>query len=102
MKQIELELFNDMIKIFREIDIQYNYKEAGFFQMIQTDGAIRTAKEIINKADVTEGFIKLAEDNRLDLSLEAIVIKDKYKEVFTNEERKICLKRLKKYGYKEK
>ena len=101
MREIELDLFTDMIKIYRETDIQCNYKAAGFFQMIQTDGAITTAKEIINNAEVTEGFMKLAECNRLDLSVEALITQDKYKELFTAKERKICLNRLKKYGYKE-
>ena len=38
----------------------------------------------------------------LDLSLEALIIKDKYKELFTEEQREKCLNRLKKYGYKHK
>ena len=37
----------------------------------------------------------------LDLSLEALIIKDKYKELFTEEEIEKCLNRLKEYGYKE-
>ncbi|MBD7914667.1 hypothetical protein H9660_05865 [Clostridium sp. Sa3CUN1] len=101
MREIELDLFTDMMKIYRETDAQCNFKAAGFFQMIQTEGAITTAKEIINNSEVTEGFIKLAECNRLDLSLEALVIQDKYKELFTPKERKICINRLKKHGYKE-
>ncbi len=101
MREIELDLFTDMIKIYRETDTQCNYKSAGFFQGIQSNGAITTAKEIINNKEVTEGFIKLAECNRLDLSVEALIVQDKYKELFTAKERKICLNRLKKYGYKE-
>ena len=101
MKEIELNLFTDMIRIYRETDIQCNYKAAGFFQMIQNDGAIITAKEIVNKTELTEGFMKLAECNRLDLSVEALIIQEKYKELFTPKERKICISRLKKHGYKE-
>lgn len=40
------------------------------------------------------------ECKRLDLSLEVLVLKEKYKELFTDEEREICINRLKDYGYK--
>lgn len=101
MREIELNLFTDMIKIYRETDAQCNYRATGFFQKIQSDGAITTAKEIINNEELTEGFIKLAECNRLDLSVEALIVQEKYKELFTPKERKICINRLKKHGYKE-
>lgn len=101
MKQIELDLFNDMVNIYREADRQCNYKPTRFLQTLQVKGAIVTAKELINKPGVTEGFTRLWECKRLDLSLEALVIKDKYKELFTKEEREICLNRLKEYGYKK-
>lgn len=102
MRQIELELFNDMVNIYREADVQCDYKQAGFLQNLQVKGAIVTAKEIINASEVTEGFTKLVECNRLDLSVEALIAKDKYKELFTAQERKICLKRLKAHGYVSK
>lgn len=101
MRKIELDLFNDMVNIYKEADIQCNYKPTRFFQMLQTKGAIVTAKELINKSGVTDGFTRLWECKRLDLSLEALIIKDKYKELFTEEEIEKCLNRLKEYGYKE-
>lgn len=39
------------------------------------------------------------ECKRLDLSIEALVMKDKYKELFTDEERRICKDRLKEYDF---
>lgn len=102
MRQIELELFNDMVNIYREADVQCNYKQAGFLQKLQLKGAIVAAKEVINATELTESFTKLMECNRLDLSLEALIAKDKYKELFTAQERKICLKRLKEHGYASK
>ena len=102
MRQIELELFNDMVNIYREADVQCNYKQAGFLQKLQLKGAIVAAKEVINATELTESFTKLMECNRLDLSLEALIAKDKYKELFTAQERKLCLKRLKEHGYTSK
>lgn len=99
MRQIELDLFNDMVNLYREVDKQCNYKQMGFLQTLQVNGAIETVKELINRSDITDWFKRLLECNRLDLSVEALVVKDKYDELFTVAEKKICLKRLKEYGY---
>ncbi|WP_253198392.1 hypothetical protein [Clostridium gasigenes] len=56
-------------------------------------------KIVINKDGVTEEFTRLWSCKRLDLSLEVLVLNAKYKELFTDEERAICLNRLKGYGY---
>lgn len=99
MNQIELELYKDMINIYKESDLQCNYRPTRFLQMLNEKGALITAKELINKSNATEGFTRLWECKRLDLSLEVLILKDKYKELFTDNERQLCLDRLKEYGY---
>lgn len=95
----EIELYKDMINIYKEADLQCNYRPTRFLQMLNEKGALITAKELINKSNVTEGFTRLWECKRLDLSLENLILKDKYKELFTDNERQLCLDRLKEYGY---
>lgn len=68
--------------------------------MINNKGVLLVVKELINKEGVIEGFIRLWECKRLDLLLEVLVLKEKYKELFIDEEREICINRLKDYGYK--
>jgi hypothetical protein len=48
---------------------------------------------------VTEGFEKLWEKRRLDLSVETLVLNTDFKELFTEEERIIAKTRLAEYGY---
>ena len=100
MNQIELDLYHNMVNIYKEADLQCNYKPTRFLQLINNKGALLAAKELINKEGDTEGFTRLWECKRLDLSLEVLVLKEKYKELFTDEEREICINRLKDYGYK--
>lgn len=100
MNQIELDLYHDMVNIYKEADLQCNYKPTRFLQLINNKGALLAAKELINKEGATEGFTRLWECKRLDLSLEVLVLKEKYKELFTDEEREISINRLKDYGYK--
>lgn len=67
--------------------------------MLANEGGIKTDKKLICKNGGTVGFEKLYECKRLDLSVEALVYQDKYKELFTEEEITMCKERLKEYGY---
>lgn len=51
---------------------------------------IPPAKQLISKSGGTYGFEILWDNNRLDLSVEVLVLKSEYQELFTEEERKIC------------
>lgn len=99
MKDIELDLYKDMVNIYKESDLQCNYRPTRFLQMLNEKGALITAKELINKSNATDGFTRLWECNRLDLSLEALVLKEKYIALFSEKERNKCKERLISYGY---
>lgn len=99
MSQLELDFYKEMLNIYEQADIQCNYRATRFKQMVAENGGVITAKKLISKNGGTEGFLRLWECNRLDLSIEALVLKDKYKELFTNEERRICKDRLKEYDF---
>lgn len=97
---IEKDLYDDMVNIYNEASLQCNYKPIRFLQMLNSKGPVITAKELIRKHGVTYDFNRLWECGRLDLSLEALLLKDKYKVLFTEEEIEICKNRLKEYEYK--
>ena len=75
------------------------YNAGYFWQMVCEKGGLQTAKHLIHTEQPSEGFSKLWELKRLDLSVEAHVIKPEYKELFTDAEQQICLARLEEYGY---
>jgi hypothetical protein len=51
------------------------------------------------KDDVSDGFTTLWELKRLDLSVEAFVLRPEYAPLFTEEERAIARARLRQYEY---
>jgi hypothetical protein len=51
------------------------------------------------KDDVSDGFTTLWKLQRVDLSVEAYVLRPEYAPLFTEEERAIARARLKGYGY---
>ena len=61
MNQIELDLYHNMVNIYKEADLQCNYKPTRFLQLINNKGALLAAKELINKEGATEGFTRLWE-----------------------------------------
>ncbi len=88
-----------MLNIYEQAYLQCNYRSTRFRQMVANEGEVKTAKKLIYKNGGTAGFERLYKCNRLDLSVEALVSQDKYRELFTEEEITMCKERLKEYGY---
>lgn len=99
MKALENKFNADMQNIYKIAKKELGYKAARFLQLITHFGGLQTAKKLISKDGGTYGFEVLWEHKRLDLSVEAHVIKQEYIDLFTEEERNICKKRLKVFGY---
>ena len=93
--------FNIAMKdIYQTAKRECGYNATRFMQMVAEKGGVIAAKQLISKPGGTDGFATLWECKRLDLSVEACVLKEEYKELFTDEERKMCKDRLKEFGYK--
>lgn len=99
---VELERkFNIAMRdIYDNAKRECGYVATRFLQMLSEKGGVVTAKNLISKEGGTEGFTKLWEFGRLDLSVEALILKKEYRELFTEEERNMCRYRLLKFGYK--
>ena len=99
MKKLELQFQNEMLYTYREAK-KLGYKPGIFLDMIATYGAVETAKKLLATEDyIQEGIKRLWELKRLDLSMEASVIKSEYKSLFTDKELATAHKRLKELGY---
>jgi hypothetical protein len=66
--------------------------------MLLEYGGVETARRLLRKDDISDGFTTLWELKRLDLSVEAYVLRSEYTPLFTEEERGIARARLKEYG----
>lgn len=76
----------------------FGYQPVRFRQMLAEHGGIETARRLI-RGSATSGFDTLWEHQRLDLSVEALVIDPQWRALFSDEEAKMASKRLKQYGY---
>ena len=92
----------EMIDIYMTAKKECGYNASRFLQMLGAKGGLAAAKQLISKPGGTDGFTTLWEHGRLDLSVDAHVLKAEYAELFTDEERRMCRERLEQFGYMAK
>lgn len=96
---LEKQFEQEMVDIYMAAKKECGYNASRFLQLISAKGGLTAAKQLISKAGGTDGFTTLWEHGRLDLSVEAHVLKPEYYGLFTDSERKLCKDRLEKFGY---
>jgi len=97
-EQLKEEFHEAMEEIYRRAKSEADYNATRFHQMLADVGGLETARRLI--PHMSEGFTKLWEKGRLDLTVEAMVWNTpKFYELFSPEELETCRKRLDDCGY---
>mgnify|MGYP002622247027 CR=1 FL=1 len=78
-------------------ELRYNPRH--FRVMVNQYGALETARRLLRAPSVSDGFVSLAERDRLDLAIEVLVVDERFAELFTDEERTIARRRLADFGF---
>lgn len=95
MADLEAQFEQEMLNIYERAKAELGYNASYFLQMVHQDGGLATAKALVNKKTVSDGYGVLAEKGRLDLTVEALVVQEPWQELFTEDELKRAQKRLK-------
>ena len=100
MENLKREFERDMRRDYEEAR-KLGYKANRFLQMLNKYGGVETAKKLLaTDKFIQDGIIKLWKLGRLDLTVEALIDKNKkYEVLFTPPELKIVKKRLKDLKY---
>lgn len=89
-----------MFQVYRRAKDEAGYNATIFIQMLADKKGVQTAKTLINAPKPSDGYTALYLRNRLDLTVEALVIEDeRWHILFTDEELNRARKRLKEYQY---
>lgn len=92
-----------MFDIYRRADAEIGYRPTIFLDMLHKRGGIATAKQLINASKPSDGYTRLYEANRLDLTVEAVVVENEtWHPLFTGDELAKARRRLRDYHYKPK
>lgn len=99
MQELERRFHSDMVAIHATAKRELHYNASRFLQMVSERGGLEAARQLLHVCTVSEGFTTLWERSRLDLSVEAHVLKPEYTELFTEDERLVARQRLDEYGF---
>lgn len=92
---LEAQLHEEMLAIYHCIGRETGYWARRYLQHVKRVGGLQAAKDWLKPKSVpTSGLQKLVEINRLDLSLEALVLRQPWSSLFTSEELSVAQKRL--------
>ena len=98
-KNREAAFHEAMLEIYERAKTECHYNASRFFQMVGERGGLGAARYLLH-APVSDGFTALWQCNRLDLTVEAYVLKPEWQGLFTQDELALARKRLSEVGYK--
>ena len=101
MADVERRFGEVMFAIYRNAK-DIGYTPSIFLRTLHDKGPLQTARQLINASQPSDGYTRLWELQRLDLSVEAVVHDNaEWHELFTQDELQRCKRRLADYGYFE-
>lgn len=100
MANLERQFHTAMLGIYEIAKKNCNYNATRFLAVVNEKGGYRTAQTLLGTDKVSEGLTAIWECGRLDLTVEALVLRPEFAPLFTAEEKATATKRLKDYGYK--
>jgi len=98
MDQAELDFQNALEAAINECH-KIGYHPTGFMGMITSSGAFEAVRRLLDKHDGASGFTELLLKGRLDLSVEAIVLKPEWRTCFSPQELDTARRRLAEARY---
>ena len=99
LKELEMQFNKDLIARCQLAQKECGVNATRFMQAIERFGGAATAKELIKKQKLSDGFSALEGKGRLDLSMEAAVIDKRFTQLFTDDEVNYCFEILCESGY---
>ncbi len=98
-EELERRFHEEMLNVYRRAKSECRYNAGYFLKMVNEHGGLKTAKILLDKDDVSEGFTALWERGRLDLTVEAVVLTDPWHTLFSDTQLETARKRLQDLGY---
>ena len=95
---IERRFHEEMLGIYREAT-GIGYYPSYFLQMVAEQGGLSAAKRLLGSNTPSSGFVRLWEEQRLDLSVEALALQEPWNSLFTDVELTEARRRLEDLEY---
>ena len=87
-----------MMGIYLNAKKKVRYNATRFLHMLTDHGGLETARRLLPQ--MSDGFAQLWQRNRLDLTVESLILQDRWHDLFSDDEREIARRRLHECGAK--
>jgi hypothetical protein len=99
LNEIERRFHQEMVAIYGTAKREVGYSATRFLQMTSEHGGMAPARQLLWSDQPSDGFTALWSHHRLDLTVEAHVLKQEYLALFTDDDRRQARSRLELYGW---
>jgi hypothetical protein len=94
-KSLEAAFHDEMLAIYYNAGHETGYWANRVLQKVRKDGGVQAARQWLKpEKGLSPGLQRLAREKRVDLSMEALVLREPWKKLFTDEEIKEARKRV--------
>ena len=97
-KELEARFYRKMMDDVRAAQ-NLGYNPTAFVRMMNERGVVRVVHDLLDTPNQSEGFGRLWEMNRLDLTAEAVALDQQWADLFTDSQREVARQRLERVGY---
>jgi hypothetical protein len=98
-RSIEIAFDRAMHAIYHTAYAECDYRATRFLNLVNQLGGLEAARHLLMSDGHSEGLTALWEHGRLDISMEALVLKEPWSQLFTDDELKLAKRRLRRLGY---
>jgi hypothetical protein len=95
---LEAEFHQVMMEVY-EVVKTHEYYATYFKRMIDEHGGVEAAKRLLAKREIQSGLMRLWELDLLNHSMEAAVLQDRFRPLFTEAEVQEAWRRLEQLGF---
>ncbi|GAA3284079.1 hypothetical protein GCM10020218_041690 [Dactylosporangium vinaceum] len=94
LRALEADFHQTMVRVYEQARDEAGYNATLFRSMVADKGGLATARQLLAASTVSDGFTALWERGRLDLSVEAAVVRPQFAPLFTDREIETAQTRL--------
>jgi hypothetical protein len=97
-QETETAFHTRMLRVYEQAKIECNYVATRFLNMVNERGGLDAAKQLLRSPGYPYGLTRLWMEKRLDISMEAAILEEPWRSLFTAEELAIAERRLRELG----
>jgi hypothetical protein len=98
-RRLEQQFTEKLLQLYYRCGRETGYWPNFFLRRVRNEGGLAAAKHWLNQAGVSRGFRRLAEFDRLDLSVEALALRHPWRLLFNDIELQTARERLREFKY---